>query len=63
MNNMVVFVTAFCCAVTVGFTLVAVLVDVNARAQRLAEHAEVTTQRGASDPLQTHTELNVLELT
>lgn len=41
--------------VTALLTLVAVVIDVNARAQGLAEHPEVTTQRGSSDPLKTHT--------
>ena len=37
--------------VTPGFTLVAVIVYVDARAQRLAEHPEVATQGGSSDSL------------
>lgn len=42
--------------VTVGVTLVAVIIDVNARVQRLAEHPEVTTQGGSSNSLKhTHT--------
>lgn len=44
------------------FTLVAVIIDVNARAQRLAEHPEVTTKSGSSNPLKTHTQ-NKLDIT
>lgn len=40
---------------TVQVTLVAVVIDVNARAQRLAEHPEVATQGGPSNPLKAHT--------
>lgn len=46
-------------AVTAQVTLVAINVDVNARAQRLAKHFEVATQRGSSDSLQTHTKFNI----
>lgn len=41
--------------VTVQVTLVAVIINVNARAQRLSEHPEITTQGGSSNPLKTHT--------
>lgn len=46
-------------AVTAQVTLVAINVNVNARAQRLAKHFEVATQCGSSDSLQTHTKLNI----
>lgn len=40
--------------VIVYVTLVAVVIDVNARAQWLAKHSEVKAQGGSSNPLQTH---------
>lgn len=46
-------------AMTAQVTLVAINVDVNARAQRLAKHFKVATQRGSSDSLQKHTKLDI----
>lgn len=59
MYNKLKVVTQEVIVVTVALTLVAVIVDVNARAERLAEHPEVATQGGSGDSLKTHTHTHI----